>query len=751
MSQRGSDLFGHEQTADPEGPVECLGVTFQNDGERREHFLGILREKLKDLEFRNTLGFPKGGDEDILRLSDPPYYTACPNPFLEDFVRCYGRPYDPAEPYHREPFAVDVSQGKTDALYKAHGYHTKVPHLAIVPSILHYTKPGDLELDGFCGSGMTGVAAQWCGTAPAEFRQKLEHDWVAVGLEKPEWGARRAIVGDLSPAASFIAANYNLPFDVQAFEKAAKRILKEVDEELGWMYETLHTDGKSKGRINYTVWSEVFVCPECGGEVVFLDHALDNKTKRVKDSFPCPHCSANLTKSNLERQLRTEIDPALGTPWKRIRLEPVFINYSIGRAVYEKPLCDQDRATLEQIDALAFPAEVPSDAMPIDQMYHGSRLAPKGFTHIHHLFLPRQAQFLGALWRKAQAECDIRLRNMLLFGIEQAMWSASVLNRYRPTGYSQVNQYMTGVYYVPSQISDLSPWYILDGKFARLAKVFGKQLASRDGAMIATADAAMISAPDACIDYIFTDPPFGENIFYADLNLLVESWHRVLTDPSSEAIVDKPKNKSLPDYQHLMKRCFEEYFRVLKPGRWMTVVFHNSKNAVWIAIQEAMLAAGFVVADVRTLDKKQGSYRQVTSTAVKQDLVISAYKPGSDLEECFEITRGTEEGVWEFLRTHLKQLPVFVNRDGEAETIAERQDYYLYDRMVAFHVQRVVTVPMSAAEFYYGLGQHFAERDGMWLLPEQVAEYDKKRLSVREVLQLQIAVSDEQSLDANPF
>jgi hypothetical protein len=158
-----------------------------------------------------------------------------------------------------------------------------------------------------------------------------------------------------------------------------------------------------------------------------------------------------------------------------------------------------------------------------------------------------------------------------------------------------------------------------------------------------------------------------------------------------------------------------------------------------------MLAAGFVVADVRTLDKQQGSYRQATSTAVKQDLVISAYKPNGGLERRFEIAGGTAEGVWELVRTHLKQLPVFVTRGGEAETIAERQDYFVYERMVAFHVQRGVTVPLSAAEFYQALDQRYAARDGMWFLPEQVAEYEKKRLSVREVLQLQIAVSDEQS------
>jgi len=185
---------------------------------------------------------------------------------------------------------------------------------------------------------------------------------------------------------------------------------------------------------------------------------------------------------------------------------------------------------------------------------------------------------------------------------------------------------------------------------------------------------------------------------------------------------------------------------VLKPGRWMTVEFHNSKNAVWNAIQEALQAAGFVIADVRTLDKRQGSFNQVTQPgAVKQDIIISCYKPSGGLEERFKLTAGTEEGVWDFVRTHLKQLPVFVSKGGKAEIIAERQNYLLFDRMVAFHVQRGVTVPMSAAEFYVGLAQRFPERDGMYFLPEQVAEYDKKRMRVREVIQLQFVVTDEAS------
>jgi hypothetical protein len=264
-----------------------------------------------------------------------------------------------------------------------------------------------------------------------------------------------------------------------------------------------------------------------------------------------------------------------------------------------------------------------------------------------------------------------------------------------------------------------------------------------NAATISTGDCGGFDLPDNSIDYVFTDPPFGENIYYADLNYLVESWHRVFTQPKPEAIIDRARCKNVSAYQRLMTTCFKEYYRVLKPGRWMTVVFHNSKNAVWNAIQEAMLTAGFVVADVRTLDKKQGSFRQITSTATKQDLVISAYKPNGGLENRFRLAAGTEDSVWDFVRTHLRQLPVFVVKDGQAETIAERQSYLLFDRMVAFHVKRGVTVPLSAAEFYAGLERRFPPREGMYFLPDQAAEYDKKRMTVKGILQLDFFVSDE--------
>jgi hypothetical protein len=731
-------------TAAASGPVECLGHTFEDDAARREHFTALLRDKLKDPTFRKTEGFPVGDDEAILRMSDPPFYTACPNPFLTELVAHYGKPYRAGDKYHRDPFAIDVSVGKTDALYKAHSYHTKVPHLAIVPSILHYTKPGEVVLDGFCGSGMTGVAALWCGAAPESYRKELEAKRKRDGLSMPEWGARQPVLNDLSPAATMIAAGYTLPFDIDTFKAAGQTLLDTADKEIGWMYEVLHEDGR-KGRVNYLVWSEVFACPDCAREIVFVNEALDPETKTVRDEFPCPGCTASLNKDRLERTFETRIDPASKQTIKQVRFRPVLVNYSIGRQDFERAFGDADQRILERVERLPFPPEVPTVPFPIEEMEHGSRIAPKGFTHSHHFFLSRAANALATLWRLAWAEPDVATRRMLVWIAEQAIWGMSVLARYTPTHYSQVNQYLNGVYYIGSQIVEVSPWYILDGKLSRLSKAFVGAKPSGAFAAITTGTCAAMPLASQSVDYVFTDPPFGENIFYADLNFLVEAWHRVRTDAAPEAIIDEPKNKGLSEYQDLMRRCFEEYFRVLKPGRWMTVVFSNSSNGVWRAIQEAMGVAGFVVADVRTLDKQQGSYRQVTSSAVKQDLVISAYKPSEALETKFTLGAATEDTAWAFVREHLSNVPRFVGRASEGEIISERTPQMLHDRMVAYHVQHRVSVPISGPAFFAGLAQRFAERDGMFFLPEQVAEYDRRRASVTEVKQLSLFVTDEAS------
>lgn len=701
-------------------------------------------------QVRNVEGFPIGKDEDIIALSDAPYYTACPNPFIEDFIQEYGKPYDEAtDGYHREPFAADVTEGKNDPIYNAHSYHTKVPHKAIMRYIMHYTEPGDIVFDGFCGTGMTGVAAQLCANPDPQFKLQIEKEMGPV-----KWGARRAILNDLSPAATFIAYNYNTPVDAEEFEREARRILAEVEKECGWMYETQHTingvvqtdlEGKPIiGKINYTVWSDVFICPECSQEVVFWDAAVDKAMGTVKDEFACPYCGARLTKRNMERAWITKFDKAINETVRQARQVPVLINYSVLNKRFEKEADPFDITLINKIEDLDIPYIFPTDRMP--EGYNTEQ--PKrshGISHVHHFFTRRN---LYALSKVFQSSCKSNhYRNLLLFviGSLRILSKQAKHNKERRTensGLGWVNAGVTGTLYISSCPAEQSALFFLR---KRLKKYYLNKQESSE-VLLSTQSTSQIAISDDTVDYIFTDPPFGGNIMYSELNFIWESWLRVYTMIKPEAIVNMVRRKNIYEYQEIMLSSFREMYSMLKPGRWLTMVFHNSQNAIWNMIQEALLKSGFVIADVRVLNKQQGSFKQVTTTsAIKEDLVVSAYKPRKSFLKKLQLVGGTEQGVWDFVEQHADQLPVVAVKGGIIEKLAERQNFMLYDRMVAFHLLNGYSIPMGAAEFYQGLKQRFPERDGMYFLPNQIPEYEQKRALAKEVEQLSLFVQDERT------
>lgn len=698
---------------------------------------------------RHIEGFPIGKDEDIIELSRPPYYTACPNPFIEDFIKEHGKPYDEAtDTYHREPFAADVSEGKNDPIYNAHSYHTKVPHKAIMRYILHYTEPGDIVFDGFCGTGMTGVAARMCGSPDPEFKMKIEKEMPYV-----KWGARKAVLNDLSPAATFIAANYNMPVDVQEFEKEAKRILKECEKECGWMYETLHTDGDGetnryidgkpiKGRINYVVWSDVFVCPNCSGEIVFWNAAVDKEKGKVKDSFRCSHCRSELKKRDCDRASEIIYDKALKKNITMAKQVPVLINYSVGKKRYEKAPDEYDLDILRRIDEMDIPYWYPTNEIPKgEKTVEPIRL---GITHAHHFYTKRNLWVLACFYNNI-IKNNSSIKELLYLWFNSQLINTSKQNRHRE-GVSFPYNPLSGTLYISSLIREANIFIAYANKINKICNAMPKEMGNNTYTTTQSA-ADMPNIGQCSVDYIFTDPPFGSNLMYSELNFLWEAWLKVFTNNKSEAIVNKVQKKGLPEYQELMEKCFAECYRILKPGRWMTVEFHNSANSVWNSIQEALLRAGFVVADVRMLNKNQGSFNQVTAHgAVKQDLVISAYKPKETFKRRFLEQAGSEEAAWDFVRQHLGNLPVTVERKGKLGIIQERQGYLLYDRMLAYHVVNGIPVPMDAVDFYKGLAERFIERDGMYFLAGQVNEYEDKRMRMEvEEMQLSMVVADERS------
>ena len=371
-------LLGNENDPKASGPVECLGMTFESDEARRTHFTELLREKLKDPEFRAIEGFPIGTDEAILELSDPPYYTACPNPWLNNFVELWeSKKENRTEDYHREPFAADVSEGKNDPIYNAHSYHTKVPHKAIMRYILHYTNPGDIVFDGFCGTGMTGVAAQMCGDKEQVQALGFKVDDSGNIYEQSvnfkgesEWeifsklGVRYTVLNDLSSAASLISHNYNHPISFPKVENLAFELISEAKEKFDWMYKTYHTDGKLYD-INFVVWSDVFECPNCQNEIVFWESAVNESEKTVASDIHCDSCGFVADKRSLIKVWESQYDSLLNETVKVRKEKPVFINYSVGNKSFQKKLDDHDLNVINKINDFALPDWMKTFKVPV--------------------------------------------------------------------------------------------------------------------------------------------------------------------------------------------------------------------------------------------------------------------------------------------------------------------------------------------------------------------------------------------------
>lgn len=665
-------------------------------------------DELKEIE-----GFPNTNSmENLLDLATPPSYTPFPNPFISDFIKQYGKPYDEEnDKYKGEPYVGDVSEGKNDPIYTAHSYHTKVPHKAIIKYIEHFTEEGDVIFDGFSGSGMTGVAASQIG--------------------------RKTILNDLSPLASFLSHNFNTKIDAVEFVRESESILKKAIAELGWVYKTKHTNGELIGDINYTIWSDVMTCGYCGTEYVYWNEAAVKNDYSIPNEYQCPSCQASISKDTSNHVEVTFYDESIGKEVTQIKKVPVLINYKVGSKRFDKIPDEHDIDVLSKIEDTNIPYWFPTNLFMDKEDRWGDLWVPahhKGITNTHHFYTKRNLYLLAYLRSLTKS-------NYLLFQFTSIALLSSKLQRWRPGGKSGI---LTGTLYIASLIREENVLKLWKNKIKALSKIKSSKYNFNDVIVSTQSTTDIPNIPSNSIDYIFTDPPFGRNIMYSEASFIWDSWLKVTENNKAEAIINKSQFKKLPEYHSLVLKSFSEYHRVLKPKRWITVEFHNAKSSVWNSIQEAISKSGFVIAQVTVLDKKSGSYKQVTAPgAVANDLVISAYKPSEAFATKFLEDAGENMEVM-FVQEFLEKLP--------SRPLIERTEKMLYSKMLAYYIQRAYQVKQDSKTFYALLNSNFIEEDGFWFTSDQINSYIeyKKYAKLNEIEEIKtgglfLFVTDEKS------
>jgi hypothetical protein len=585
-------------------------------------------------------------------------------------------------------YARSLPATRSGSLYGAFPYPTKISPEAIALFIAGHTNPGDTIFDGFAGSGTTGLATLLCENPPPELRQEAKR----LGLNV-QWGVRNAVLYELSALGAFVGRTLTNPPDPKVFRKAAEEILKAAQQNDGWMYAADDLQG-NKGTIRYVIWSDLLCCPKCSSEVRLWDACVSRDPAQIASQFTCPSCCHKTTFDNLERLTEATQDDLIAKRKKQRKREPAWFYGTTGKTNWSRPVTDKDLKLLQRIAREPVPACVPCVEVPWGDLYR--RGYHQGITHLHHFYTHRNLIVFGRLWELAD-RYDGSLRDALRFWLLSYNAShATIMTRVvAKSGQKDlvVTSAQPGVLYVSGLPVEKNLISGLLRKLSTIGKAFDIIRGRKGRVEVHQRSSCHVALPDRSIDYAFTDPPFGGNIPYAEINFLNEAWLNRYTNRAEEAIVSKHQEKTLADYRQLLTAALSETRRILKRQGKATVVFHSATAEVWNALQASYKDAGFSVEFAGILDKTQGSFKQVTTDgAVRGDPVLLLGQHVTNTEQ-------TINCVWKVAEKLRQEAALALD---PTEQTARR----LYSRLVTHYLAHHQQVPLDAQSFYDWHAEH---------------------------------------------
>lgn len=520
------------------------------------------------------------------------YYSGDkPNPNLRAFVEQHIKewPYDPeSDDYDVPAFNKSIETTKATAIYNMHSYWSKKPHDAIRQYIRHYTKPGDLVLDPFCGSGGTALAA-------------LMED-------------RKAIAIDRSPAATFITKNYCTPVEVQRFEKAVSKVLALIHPYLRLLYSVNCPLCGKAGEIGYSVYSPRVQCIKCMAVV-------PRYPKGDEKNSACQECGTDFSgKEKLVDTVPVRITVKCVGGCRR-KAEIYTVSQDMDHICDGIVLPEWYCGDLDERLTKRFPVGLIT-RQPI----------AAGAVTIADLYTERNLTAAKLLFSAISAiDCEKDIRDLLKFVFNGIVLNISKMLR------ETKRAIQSGTYYLPPLFRELHIWNAFSYKAAQISKSLheiNNLLNSHQVELVVSTQSAvdLSEIPKGTVDYIFTDPPYGAKVQFAEANLVWEVWQGFDTNWwDEEIIVNAPRHVDDQKWYSLMLQSMEEANRVLKPGRGISVCFHGDAG-LWKMLQDIMALSGFVpeksTEGALYIDAREKSYKQRTADNVQlRDLVINFRKP----------------------------------------------------------------------------------------------------------------------------
>ena len=584
-------------------------------------------------------------------------------------------------------YNTPLASNRSGALYNAFSYPTKISPEAIGIFIACHTEVGDTVLDPFAGSGTTGLATKLC-DKPTKYMIDTAN---SLGLN-PKWGKRNAVLYELSTLGSFVASVMCNPPEKDKFEKHALHLLKHVEEELLDIYSVLDNDGQ-KGKIRHVIWSDVLVCPSCSHETTFWQNAVTENPLQIASTFNCVHCHKITEINKVPRATELLYDEVTNSEQLFKKRVPVKVYGRTGKKTWSRLITDEDISQynnyLKKFKAENFPNYKINWGVLYRKGYH------TGITHLHHLYTTRNAVVFSKLWNSISSypeEYQDALKLLLLsYNSSHSTLMTRVVVKKNSTDFV-ITGSQSGVLYISNLPIEKNIFEGIKRKIKTFKQAFDLVSNSKSSVSIFNGSSTKLQIQSESIDYVFTDPPFGDYIPYSEINQINEAWLGTITDPSNEAIINTAQQKGLLEYKNLMGSVFSEVSRTLKSTGSVSLVFHSAKAEIWQALIDSYQQAGFQVSASSVLDKIQSSFKQINSDIkVQGDPLLLLTKSGVEYGKSIVSSNEYDAELIEVILNNAFVLP---------ENTDEQKPERLFSRYINECIKTGSPVSLDAGTFY---------------------------------------------------
>lgn len=169
---------------------------------------------------------------------------------------------------------------------------------------------------------------------------------------------------------------------------------------------------------------------------------------------------------------------------------------------------------------------------------------------------------------------------------------------------------------------------------------------------------ALNSMGEECIDYIFTDPPYGDAIQYSELSYIWNAWLGETYEIQDEVIINPVQGKGSNEFQTLLSKALDNIYQALKTEHYFTLCFQNKNSGIWKAIITHCKNLGFKLVDVSIYDTYGSPFNKNWSNfSPKSDIYVTFKKTNVEQTELYN-KEETIESIIREISEYMKEKEI---------------------------------------------------------------------------------------------